>query len=649
MIQKSNKPKRKPRSDPPKSRGEKNSILKSAERNPLQNGLQMDKGGFKQFLEAVPDGLVIVNDQGKIQFVNKQVEGMFGYQPEEMLGKPVELLIPDRFSGHKENREAYLRNLRARQMGSGLVLFAARKDQTEFQVEISLSPLKIEEKNYIIAAIRDVTLQKQSEKQLKQSLERYHHMLDNMLEGCQIIDFNWRYIYVNDAAAKQGRRKPEELLLRTMMEVYPGIENTELFTILRRCMAERIPHRMENKFDNSDGSTGWFELSIQPVPEGVFILSIEITERKLAEEKIQKHLVQLTALREIDLTILGSLSLNLTLKVILETVASQLEVDAADIFLLTSDTFMLEYAAGHGFRSPKENQSARLRMGEGLAGKIAMERKPLNIMDMRQYPDPFVRKPLAEVEGFVSYFGVPLIAKGKVTGVLEVFHRSPLDLDAEWLDFLHTLAGQAAIAVDSARLFNDLQSRNSELVLAYETTLEGWSAALDLRDKETEGHTQRVTTMTLELAKVIGATASDLVNIRRGALLHDIGKMGVPDHILLKPDKLTEEEWEKMRMHPVYAYDMLSHIAYLTDALDIPYCHHEKWDGSGYPRGLKGEDIPLAARIFAVVDIYDALTSDRPYRKSWTSEKTLDYIRGLSGAHLDPQVVEAFLSMMQAK
>jgi putative nucleotidyltransferase with HDIG domain len=184
-------------------------------------------------------------------------------------------------------------------------------------------------------------------------------------------------------------------------------------------------------------------------------------------------------------------------------------------------------------------------------------------------------------------------------------------------------------------------------MLAYEATLEGWSAALDLRDRETEGHTQRVTVMTIELAEAMGINESELVNIRRGALLHDIGKMGVPDNILLKPDKLNEEEWQHMRMHAVYAYNLLSNISYLRDALDIPYCHHEKWNGTGYPRGLKGEEIPLAARIFAVADVYDALTSDRPYRKGWPHEKTLNYIQEQSGHYFDPKVVEVFVRMFR--
>ncbi len=183
----------------------------------------------------------------------------------------------------------------------------------------------------------------------------------------------------------------------------------------------------------------------------------------------------------------------------------------------------------------------------------------------------------------------------------------------------------------------------SDLLQAYDATIEGWAYALDLKDEETEDHSQRVTKYTLQIARKMGIKDKELVHVKRGALLHDIGKMGIPDSILLKPGPLTDEEWKVMRKHPVYAYEMLSRIDYLRPAIDIPYCHHEKWDGSGYPRGLKGEKIPLPARIFTVVDVYDALTSDRPYRKAWSREEALEHIRKESGKHFDPEVVEVFL------
>lgn len=184
------------------------------------------------------------------------------------------------------------------------------------------------------------------------------------------------------------------------------------------------------------------------------------------------------------------------------------------------------------------------------------------------------------------------------------------------------------------------------MTLAYDDTIEGWSRALDLRDRETEGHTQRVTDLTLRMAQRMGMDEQQLTHLRRGALLHDIGKMGIPDSILLKPGSLDDAEWEIMRKHPQYAYDMLYPILYLRPALEIPYYHHEKWDGCGYPHGLSGERIPLAARVFAVADVWDALTSDRPYRPAWSKEKALEYIRSQAGSHFDPQVVKIFFEII---
>jgi len=225
--------------------------------------------------------------------------------------------------------------------------------------------------------------------------------------------------------------------------------------------------------------------------------------------------------------------------------------------------------------------------------------------------------------------------------------RQPFDPDPSWEHLADTIATQAAIAIDNASMFDDLEKSNLELSLAYDTTLEGWARALELRDRETEGHARRVVELTLQLARAMGISGMDLVHIRRGALLHDVGKMGVPDRILQKPGPLDDVEWKIMRQHPVYSFEWLSPISYLRPALDIPHYHHERWDGAGYPDGLSGEQIPLAARIFAIVDVWDALRSDRPYRSAWSQEKTIMHIKKQSGLHFDPQVVEAFLELME--
>lgn len=367
-----------------------------------------------------------------------------------------------------------------------------------------------------------------------------------------------------------------------------------------------------------------------------------VIERKRSQEHIQQQLERLDALRAIDMAITASLDLRLTLGVFLEQITTLLHVDAADILLCNMHAQTLEYAAGKGFRTGILRH-AHQRLGRGHAGQAALQRRILHIADIRYTPEAFSHAPLLSEEGFIAYYAVPLLAKGYVKGVLEVFHRAPLKPDQDFLDFLDALAGQAAIAIDNATMFEDMQRSNIELTMAYDATIEGWSKALELRDKETEGHTQRVTEMTLQMARAIGIGEDELVHVRRGAMLHDIGKMGIPDAILHKPGKLTDDEWEIMRLHTVYAYEMLLPIAFLRPAIDIPYCHHEKWDGAGYPRGLKGEEIPLSARIFAIADVWDALRSDRPYKKAWPEDKAIEQIHTGTGGHFDPKCVEVFL------
>lgn len=266
-----------------------------------------------------------------------------------------------------------------------------------------------------------------------------------------------------------------------------------------------------------------------------------------------------------------------------------------------------------------------------IARRVLEEEKAILTTSAKDDPR-FEQQASVAAYQLLSILCAPLKVKDALIGVIYVDNSVHTGIfGSDDLELISAFANQAAVAIENA--------------VTYQSTLEGWVRALDLRDKETEGHTKRVTQLTEVLARKMKVDEDDLVHIHRGALLHDIGKMAIPDGILLKPAALTPEERTLIQKHPMYAYEMLSPIQFLHPALDIPYCHHEKWDGSGYPRGLKGEDIPLAARIFAVVDVWDALVSDRPYRKALEPVEVKRRIREDAGQHFDPHVVEAFMEL----
>jgi len=420
----------------------------------------------------------------------------------------------------------------------------------------------------------------------------------------------------------------------------PKILNPDLFTDLpARAGVAMIAQQQLIGFLWIGRKKDILERDLRPLA-AIADIAANAIRRTTLHEQTQKQLMHLAALRKIDTVIGSSQNMQVMVNIVLDQVIKSLQVDAACIYLLNPEDSTLACLAKRGFQ-PDLSPPDTLSLSGKLAGKIVQTGRTLKIPELTIQDAPAVFE-----AGFRSFFGVPLTVKGDVKGTLEVFLRRAFTPEEAWLNFLEMLGGQAGIAIDNATLFQDLQRSNIELAHAYEATIEGWSSALDLRDKETEGHSQRVTALTLVIAMKLGFRDADLVHINRGALLHDIGKMGIPDSILLKPGKLTEEEWAVMRRHPQYAYDMLHTIDYLQPALDIPYCHHERWDGTGYPRGLKGEEIPLAARIFAVVDVWDAITSDRPYRPAWPEEKAIEHIRTSRGTHFDPHVVDIFLDII---
>jgi PAS domain S-box-containing protein/putative nucleotidyltransferase with HDIG domain len=596
---------------------------------------------YRRLFEAAQDGILVLDAKtGRIEDVNPYLIKMLGYSREEFIKK--KLWEVGAFRDIEASQEAF-EALQENEYIRYEDLPLKAKDGRLIQVEFVSNVYKVGDEKVIQCNIRDITERKQAEV-VRTQLAAIVDSSDDAIIGKTMegVITSW-----NIGAERLYGYPAKEAIGRPVSFLIPPDHPDELPEILARLKSGESVKHLETVRLRKDGARLVVSLTISPVKDAsgqiksASAIIRDITERKMAEEKIQRQLEHLTALSDIDRVIAANFDLKLSFSEILIHVTMELGVDAADILILNPNSQMLEFGAERGFRT-KTVRKAQVRLGESYAGRAALERQLVHISNLKAEPEDLFLTSLLTDDDFVCYYGVPLIAKGQVKGVLEVFNRTALEPDLEWFEFLNALAGQTALAIESYMLFESLQRSNSELTLAYDATIEGWSRALDLRDEKTEGHTLRVAEMTVKLARTFGLSEAELVQVRWGALLHDIGKMGVPDGILLKPGPLTTEEWVAMKKHPDFAYEMLAPIRYLRLALDIPYCHHEKWDGSGYPRGLKGNRIPLAGRIFAVVDVWDALSSDRPYRAAWTEEKAREHIRGSSGIHFDPQVVTAF-------
>lgn len=383
------------------------------------------------------------------------------------------------------------------------------------------------------------------------------------------------------------------------------------------------------------------------------VTRVSKTVQKL-EQGVADHLhvrqSQLGALMGVGHAINSSLGLERVLEQVMDTLIALMRAERG-FLMLREPSGELSVRMARGISQFNADEEI-LKVSNSIMKKVAASGESILTTNAQQDPR-FENQVSVAVYQLRSILCAPLKLKNDLIGVIYVDNRAHAGIFRDGdLALIDAFADQAAVAIHNARLFEDLkrsnfqlEAANLELEIAYEATLNGWVRALDLRDKETEGHTQRVTVLTERLARVMGVEGVDLVHVTRGALLHDIGKMAIPDGILLKPGQLTDDERTLIQKHPVYAYEMLSPIEFLRPALDIPYCHHEKWDGSGYPRGLRGEDIPFSARIFPVIDVWDALTSDRPYRKGMPQNVVFQHIQADSGKHFDPRVVNAFMEM----
>ena len=361
-------------------------------------------------------------------------------------------------------------------------------------------------------------------------------------------------------------------------------------------------------------------------------------------EAERKRRFEADNLRLAATAITSSLDLQEVLEIILIALKQVVPFDLGSIMLLEDKNVRIVAAQGFNNNNAMLNQTFPSQ--NELLLNIKQTQRPL-ILENALSDTRYER--WAGADFIRGWLGIPLAVHGEIIGYITLGSLKLAAFDRNAADLAQTFALHAAAAIDNTQLFKDLQISNQELIQAYDTTLAGWGKALELRDKETHGHTQRVTNLTLDLARQIGLSKADLTHLQRGVMLHDIGKMGVPDEILHKAGSLTEEELVEMRKHTQYAFDLLYPITFLRSSLDIPYSHHEWWDGSGYPQGLKGDEIPLHARIFAIVDVWDALLSNRPYRQAWEKDRVIQYLRDQAGSHFDPNIVEVFLKMMRFK
>jgi PAS domain S-box-containing protein/putative nucleotidyltransferase with HDIG domain len=616
----------------------------------VEEELRISEVKFSTVFKIIPFSVTInrLSDQAYIE-VNRGFTQLFGYTRDEAIGKnSLEMGIWH----DPAERELWFRDMAAGNARLPKETIFVRKDNTHFFGQITGRLVTISGEPCQMVIVEDISARKESEAALRSSEISYRLMFEGAAVGIFQTKIDGTLIRMNPALLRMLGYSSEQDAFNNLrnaknMYVDPAQRQRILSEVISRSGAATGEFHLLRK----NGSVLYVRMSIWEVTDEkgkeLYLEGFmeDISEQKEYEEKVELQLNRLASLHRIDQAISASQNLHDSLDVLLNQVLQRLDVDAADVLLLDEQTNELKFTAGRGFGAgimPEPGQVVHSNCAE----QAVRSRQKSSCYSDGQGADLQTREPMMAAGHFSEYHAVPLVAKDKILGLLEIYNLNKKQDSDDRMEFLDILVGLAAIAVDNSALFEGMQRANTELIEAYDATIASWAHALELRDGDTGDHSQRVANMTVALAEAMGVAGEDLLHIRRGSLLHDIGKMSIPDRILLKPGPLDDDEWKIMRMHPVYAYEVVKPIAFLAQASEIVYCHHERWDGKGYPRGLKGEEIPLSARIFAVVDVWDALNSDRPYRPAWTKDRILREIRGLSGKQFDPDVVDIFLKMI---
>lgn len=639
---------------------------------------QSEEKFAKAFLTS-PDSININRlADGVYLDINEGFTRITGYQREDVIGKSsLELNI----WVDPQDRARLVEGLRTKGFVDNLeALFRMKNGEVRTGL-MSARLIEIAGEPCILSITRDITERKQYERELegivqvsaamRQALEQ-SQMIPILAEQCHLLfQPQQLLIILPTAAPSMGKIAYADGVWKSLEgEVIPLTDWLQQGEsgLLQRANPENaqtglLPEFMDRVREEEWiewfpmktllADVGWLCLS-RPTPlssherrllHAVLDIAASALQRASLYSQTVQRLKQLNALHIIDRAINASLDLNFTTNILLAQVVQQLEVHAATLLKFNPLSQMFTVLATHQY--PKHLIPTIYQLVDDPLRQAILERKIVVIEDLRSYRGnrPFWERSTGQ--GYAGYAAIPLVSKGEVKGVLELFKHRELQFTEEQHRFLEALAEQAAIAIDNAEMFETLQRNQTHLSLAYEGVIEGFARALELRDSDLHGHSRRVAEITVRLARQFGFGEQELTNIRHGALLHDIGNLAIPEAILQKPGPLSDEEWAIVRKHPEYAREILTNIPSLQPAVVIPYCHHEHWDGNGYPRQLQGEHIPLEARLFSVVDVWDALRSDRPYRAAWERQQIIEYIRSQAGKLFDPKIVPAFLARLE--
>ena len=595
--------------------------------------LRHSEAKYRDLVDNLNDVIYTIDTQGIVTFTSPAIQRVLGYSPEEVVGLHYTEVATE------EDREDLTRHY-DETIREGSSTSEVRLQTRSGKLVWLNNSSHILKRNGEAEGISGVLTDISEQVRLEQERNRlFNHALDLMC----IADNGGHFIEINPAWEDALGWTKEELLAKPYMDfVHPedreATNNAEV-----RLQNDKPVISFENRYLCKDGSYKWISWNFYPlVEEGlIFAVARDVTEQKVSRQKIEQQVNRLSALAEIDNAITSNYDLSITLNVIIDHVISQLGVDAAAIYSYDPLLNTLNCEVHKGFRFPVL-QGISYRLGEDLSGQVALEKRLQLVVDLSQQAGSFRKTNLLSLEKFASYAGIPLLAKGQIKGMLEVYMRSRFEPSEDWLSYFETLGRQSSIAMDNNELFDNMQRSNMELLVGFDHTVEGWARSVEHKLGEPPGHTRQLAELAVGLAESIEIEYTRLAHIRRGALLHDIGMLSIPHRIVRKKSSLSEKDLKVLHEHPQIAHDILHPIDFLRPALDIPYAHHERWDGSGYPRGLQGKQIPIAARIFSLVDVWDALRSERPHRKAWRDEEVNAYLKDQSGKQFEPRLVEIF-------